>query len=55
MDAVVLAGSAGMLTLPLLAILVNPILSSALALLYFRARQANGEDVDLASLTTSRL
>jgi hypothetical protein len=55
LDAVVLAGSAGMLTLPLLAILVNPILSSALALLYFRSRQANGEDVDLAAVTTSRL
>ncbi|HVS33132.1 MAG TPA: serine/threonine-protein kinase [Thermoanaerobaculia bacterium] len=41
--------------LPLNAMLVNPIFSSALALLYFRARQANGEDVPMAAVLPGRL
>jgi eukaryotic-like serine/threonine-protein kinase len=41
--------------LPVNAVLVNPIFSSALALLYFRARQANGEDVPLAALLAGRV
>lgn len=40
---------------PLNAMLVNPIFSSALALLYFRARQARGEDVALAAVLPGRL
>lgn len=36
--------------IPVNAMLINPVFSSALALLYFRARQANGEDVELARL-----
>jgi hypothetical protein len=43
------------LLLPVNAVLLNPIFSSAFALLYFRARQANGEDVGLASVTLTRL
>ena len=41
--------------LPVNAAVINPIFSSALALLYFRARQANGEDVPLAALLAGRL
>ena len=41
--------------MPLNAMLVNPIFSSALALLYFRARQASGEDVPLAAVLPGRL
>ncbi|HUP47824.1 MAG TPA: serine/threonine-protein kinase [Thermoanaerobaculia bacterium] len=40
---------------PFNAMLVNPIFSSALALLYFRARQAQGEDVALAAVLPGRL
>jgi serine/threonine-protein kinase len=43
------------LLLPVNAVFLNPIFSSAFALLYFRARQANGEDVGLASATLTRL
>ena len=45
----------GLALLPLNAVLCNPIFSSALALLYFRARQANGEDVGLAAVVPGRL
>jgi len=45
----------GVALLPINAVLVNPIFSSALALLYFRARQANGEDVGLAAVMPGRL
>ncbi|MEO6486702.1 MAG: serine/threonine-protein kinase, partial [Thermoanaerobaculia bacterium] len=41
--------------IPVNAMFLNPIFSSALALLYFRARQANGEDVALASVGANRL
>jgi hypothetical protein len=41
--------------MPVNAMFVNPIFSSALALLYFRARQANGEDVALTSVVSGRL
>ena len=41
--------------LPLNAIFVNPVFSSALVLLYFRARQANGEDVPLAAVLPARM
>lgn len=54
-DAFVFAISASMLALPLMAVLVNPILSSSLALLYFRARQARGEAVNLGAVMSSRL
>ena len=50
-----LAVAAVMLGLPITAMIVNPLLSPALALLYFRARQANGEDVALAAVAGSRL
>lgn len=40
---------------PVNAVIINPVFSSALALLYFRARQANGEDVPLAALLSGRL
>jgi len=41
--------------LPLNAMFVNPIFSSALALVYFRARQANGEDVPLSAVLPGRV
>ena len=41
------------LLIPLNAAVMNPILSTALALLYFRARQANGEDVNLSSVIST--
>ncbi len=41
------------LLIPVNAIVLNPIFSSALALLYFRARQANGEDVALSSVLST--
>ena len=40
---------------PLNAMLINPVFSTALALLYFRSRQANGEDVALAAVLPGRL
>jgi serine/threonine protein kinase len=43
------------LSLPLIAIVTNPALSPSLAILYFRARQANGEDVGLSAVIPSRL
>jgi serine/threonine protein kinase len=44
-----------MLSLPLIALVTSPMLSPALAILYFRARQANGEDVGLSAVIPSRL
>jgi hypothetical protein len=41
--------------IPLNAVFINPVFSSALALVYFRARQANGEDVALSSVLAGRL
>jgi len=40
---------------PINAMLINPIFSSALTLVYFRARQANGEDVPLAAVLPGRV
>ena len=45
----------GLALVPLNAILINPVFSTALALLYFRARQANGEDVALSAVLPGRL
>ncbi len=44
-----------MILFPLNAVVFNPMLSPALAILYFRARQANGEDVGLSAVIPSRL
>lgn len=41
--------------IPLNAMVINPVFSSALTLLYFRARQANGEDVPLAAVVPGRI
>lgn len=51
----ILAMLAGMALMPINAMLVNPIFSSSLALLYFRSRQANGEDVPLAAILPGRV
>ena len=40
---------------PINAMFINPIFSSALTLLYFRARQANGEDVPLSAVLPGRV
>ena len=40
---------------PINAMFINPIFSSALTLLYFRARQANGEDVPLSAVVPGRV
>jgi serine/threonine protein kinase len=50
-----LAVAVAMLLMPLNAMRINPVHSSALALLYFRARQANGEDVGLGGVLQGRL
>ncbi len=58
LSAKVAAGVAiasAMLLIPLNAVLVNPVFSSALAMLYFRARQANGEDIALSAVLPTRL
>jgi serine/threonine protein kinase len=44
-----------LLLVPINGLLLNPLFSSSLTLLYFRARQANGEDVALASVISGRL
>jgi len=49
------AALVGVSLAPVNAFFFNPIFSSALALLYFRARQANGEDVGLAAVVPGRL
>ncbi len=41
--------------LPLNAVCITPVFSSAFALLYFRARQANGEDVAISAIVPTRL
>lgn len=41
--------------IPLNAMLLNPVFSSALALVYYRARQAQGEDVVLSAVLPGRL
>lgn len=43
------------LLIPINAMLINPVFSSALAMLFFRARQANGEDVGLSAILPTRL
>jgi serine/threonine protein kinase len=50
-----LAIALGMLVMPVNAMRTNPVTSSALALLYFRARQAHGEDVGLGGVLQGRL
>jgi serine/threonine protein kinase len=50
-----LAVAVAMLLMPVNAMRVNPVHSSALALLYFRARQAHGEDVGLGGVLQGRL
>ena len=50
-----LAVAVALLLMPVNAMRVNPVHSSALALLYFRARQANGEDVGLGGVLQGRL
>jgi hypothetical protein len=50
-----LSVAVAMLLMPINAMRVNPVHSSALALLYFRARQANGEDVGLGGVLQGRL
>ena len=50
-----IAVTGALLLVPVNGLLLNPIFSSSLALLYFRARQANGEDVALASVVSGRL
>jgi len=44
-----------LLSTPLIAMVTNPMLSPALAILYYRARQANGEDIGLSAVIPSRL
>ena len=51
----VVAMLAALALLPVNAMIINPIFSSALALLYFRARQANGEDVPLSAVLPGRV
>jgi serine/threonine protein kinase len=41
--------------MPFNAVLVNPVFSSALTLVYYRARQAHGEDVPMAAVLPGRL
>jgi serine/threonine protein kinase len=50
-----LAVAIAVLLMPVNAMRVNPVSSSALALLYFRARQAHGEDVGLGGVLQGRL
>lgn len=50
-----LAVLTGFSLLPLNAMLINPVFSSALTLLYFRSRQANGEDVPLSAVLPGRV
>ena len=50
-----IALTGAVLLVPINGLLLNPIFSSSLALLYFRARQANGEEVTLASVVSGRL
>jgi hypothetical protein len=45
----------GFLLIPVNTMLINPVASTALALLYFRARQARGEDVGLGGVLRGRL
>lgn len=54
-EAFVVSMAAVVVLLPVTAMIVNPLLSPALALLYFRARQANGEDVALSASAGWRL
>lgn len=54
-SAVGFAGMIAAALVPLNAVIINPIFSSALPLVYFRARQANGEDVPLAAVLPGRL
>ena len=51
----ILATLIALALVPLNAMLINPVFSTALALLYFRSRQANGEDVALAAVLPGRL
>jgi hypothetical protein len=47
--------ASAVLLIPVNAVLINPVFSSALAMLYFRARQANGEDIALSAILPTRL
>jgi eukaryotic-like serine/threonine-protein kinase len=51
----IIAIASAVLLIPVNAVLINPVFSSALAMLYFRARQANGEDVALSAILPTRL
>lgn len=51
----VLAFALAFALVPINAVFINPIFSSALTLVYFRARQANGEDVPLAAVLPGRV
>jgi serine/threonine protein kinase len=53
--SVLVALGVGAILMPLNAMLVNPVSSSALALLYFRARQASGEDTGMNAVLQGRL
>jgi hypothetical protein len=53
--AMIAAAIAALLLVPFNAVVVNPVFSSALAMLFFRARQANGEDVALSAILPTRL
>lgn len=50
-----IAIASAVLLIPINAVFINPIFSSALAMLYFRARQADGEDVALSAILPTRL
>ncbi len=54
LSTIVAIASAALL-IPINAVFINPVFSSALAMLYFRARQANGEDVALSAVLPTRL
>jgi hypothetical protein len=53
--SLMVAMGVGAVLMPLNAMLVNPVSSSALALLYFRARQASGEETGLGAVLQGRL
>lgn len=51
----IVAFASAMFLIPINAVFINPVFSSALAMLYFRARQADGEDVALSAILPTRL
>ena len=54
-DAAFVAIAFGACAMPFNAMLVNPVFSTAIALLYFRSRQALGEDVTLTALVPAKM